>query len=98
MKFSVEECEQILAWYQNISQDFMHYGDGTVMFPDEAILVKRLSAETNIDEEFEGSDLHLIQDWMFKNIRGKYGDSISLIGVEKDLYEKLSPNLPASTQ
>lgn len=89
MKFNSEERKQILAWYENISQDFMHYGDGTVVFPSEAILVEQLSSNDNLDREFEGSDLNLIRDWMYKNIRQKYGDSISLMGVEHDLYEKL---------
>jgi len=79
MKFSIEEKKQILLWYENVSQDQMHYGNGTVLFPQEGILINKL--KKNTDEQLSEYEINMIKDWMPNS---KY-----LFGIELDLYNKL---------
>jgi len=87
INFNSEEKKIILLWYENVTKDFMRFGDGTVIFPNEAMLVNKLS-DPDI-EDFSEPEIDMINDWMETNIAGRYGNSIYLIGIEFDIYNKI---------
>lgn len=88
MKLSAEERKMIKSWYEYISRDSQHYGNGAVLFTNEGILLNKINAATD-ETEFSDYDQDLIRDWMISNIKRKYGDSKVLLGAEQTLYEKL---------
>jgi len=81
-----------MEWFRYISEDSFHYGDGTVIFPSEGIILKKLSSDDE-SVEFSEYDLDLIKDWMHQNISKKYGDSTYLLGSELSLYQKLKDEI-----
>jgi len=87
MRFCATEKKQILSWFEYYSQDSRHYGDGTVIFPSEAMLLKKLrsSDETEMGEY----EVDLIREWMLFNVKRKFGDAGYLMGAELDLYKKI---------
>lgn len=87
INFTGEERKIILLWYENVTKDFMRYGDGTVIFPNEAILVDKLNDPER--DDFSDMEIDMINDWMETNIAGRFGNSIYLIGIELDVYNKI---------
>ena len=87
INFTGDERKVILLWYENVTKDFMRYGDGRVIFPNEAILVGKLNDPER--EDFSDMELDMINDWMETNIAGRFGNSIYLIGIELDVYNKI---------
>jgi hypothetical protein len=89
MKFSMHEKEQIQLWYEYVSQDSGHFGNGMAVFPGEALLIEKIrKPDENVD--FNEYEVEMIRDWMHRNIKRKYGDARYLIGVELNLYHKLA--------
>lgn len=88
MKLTSNEKNLIQEWFKYIAQDSQHYGNGAVLFPNEAMLLKKLKQQTP-DPDFSRYDLEMILDWMETNIKRQYGDAKYLMGEELALYQKL---------
>lgn len=89
MLFTNKEKKVILDWFEYVSEDSKHYGDGLVIFPDEARLIKKLKKQEE-ETDFNEFDIRMIVDWMNTNIKRRYGDAKFLIGEECSLFTKLA--------
>jgi len=88
ISFSTIEKNQILSWFQYYARDSRHYGNGEALFPSEGMILKKLKLSQEVF--FNSYELDLMKEWMFYNIKRKYGNAQYLIGDELALYHKLA--------
>jgi hypothetical protein len=84
------EIGTILNWFEYVSADSMHYGNGIGVFPFEKHLLDRLNAcnegDTVVVDEAE---IGIIYNWMESAIDKSYGSEQYLTPSEKVLHDKL---------
>ncbi len=84
-----EEKEKILYWYEHVQKDSQHYGDGIAIFPEEQVIIDKLTSRKDGDFLFTENQIHIIADWMDKAIRGRFGKNIYVVPEEKSIYDKI---------
>ncbi len=86
--FSPTEKNAILHWYENISEDKMHFGQSRYYLPSEESLVTKLKAkETNI--VINDNELRMIYGWMEKSLISNFGSSIVFLPGEESVFNKI---------
>lgn len=96
--FTVREATTIRSWYTYATDESMHYGGGSVVFPTEIMLLSKIDRSGEREQTFTPSEIDLLADWMRKSIRGKYGSATHLCEFEAALYHKINSFLSSATQ
>ena len=84
------EVDTTLDWFEYVSSDSMHYGNGVGVFPFEKHLLDRLNAcEDGQTVTLNESEIAIVYNWMRSAIDKNYGSEQYLTPVEKILHDKL---------
>lgn len=84
------EIGTVLGWFEYVSSDSMHYGNGIGMFPFEKHLVDRLTqCAEGQTVDLDDAEISIVYNWMESAVEKSYGSEQYFTPSEKALHDKL---------